>query len=388
MEWGPNSGDAKLEEAMTEILRDVHYALRSLRKAPVFAAVAVLSLALGIGANTAIFSLLNQVILRLLPVKDPQQLAMLNTVGRHYGNNNGANAISHPMFRDFAANNQVFSGMFCRYPYQVSIGYSGQTELATAEFVSGSYFSTLGVGAFLGRTLTDEDDRKQGGPPLAVLSYDYWWSHFGADRNILGRTIVVNAVNLSVIGVAQPGFDGMEPGRAARLFIPIMVELLLRPDPKDLLIDRRSRWVNAYGRLKPGVSRANAKASLQPFMHSMLEMEVQQPAFSHASPSDREEFLKSTIDLLPGSQGRSFMRQQLSAPLWVLMAITGVALLIACANIANLLLARAASRQKRDRCAHGDRRRTRPAGPATHDRKSGAFGDGRRRGNPACVRSG
>ena len=140
MEWGPNSGDAKLEEAMTEILRDVRYALRSLRKAPIFAAVAVLSLALGIGANTAIFSLLNQVVLRLLPVKDPQQLAMLNTVGRHYGNNNGANAISHPMFRDFAANNQVFSGMFCRFPSQVSIGYSGQTELATAEFVTGSYF--------------------------------------------------------------------------------------------------------------------------------------------------------------------------------------------------------------------------------------------------------
>ena len=279
-------------------------------------------------------------------MKEPRQLVLLSMQGRHYGGNWGGNAISYPMYRDFQDHNQVFSDMFCRFPLDTSVTFAGQTELVTAELVSGTYFPALGVGAALGRTFTPEDDRVQGGHPLVILSYDYWKSRFASDRTILGKTVIVNGRNLTVLGVAQAGFDGVELGRTARIFVPVMMQPEMMPFNPEFLKNRRLRWVNAFGRLKPGVTAAKAKVSLQPLMHSMLEMEVREAAFSHASAFDREEFLKCTMDVLPGSQGRSYLRRQLTTPLWVLMSITGVVLLIACANIANLLLARAAGRQK------------------------------------------
>ena len=324
---------------------DLRYAFRSLRKAPVFTCVAVLSLALGIGANTAIFTLLDQILLRLLPVKDAKELTLLNMRGRHYGSNWGGNAISYPMYRDFQDRNQVFSGMFCRFPRQVSLAFEGHTELATAELVSGTYFPVLGVPAALGRTLNENDDRTIGGHPVAVLAFDYWKTRFAGDPQIVGQKIIINGNNFTIVGVSAAGFDGVELGTAAKLFVPMMMQHALMPDNK-FLEDRRTRFVNAFGRLKPGVTEVQAKASLQPIMHAMLEQEVQEAAFSNASEFTRKEFLKCTIDVLPGSQGRSFFRQDLSAPLWVLMAITGTVLLIACANLANLLLARATGRYK------------------------------------------
>src|SRR5207249_4509241 len=266
--------------------------------------------------------------------------------GRHYGNNWGGNAISYPMYRDFQEHNEVFSGMFCRFPTRVSLTFGGQAERVEAELVSGTYFSALGVTTVVGRTFTPEEDRVPNGHPLVMLSYKYWKQRFGGDPLILGKTLTVNKHNLTVIGVAEAGFDGVELGYSPKLFIPVMMQQQMLVVPTDMLKDRRSRWVNAFGRLKPGVTQAQAKASLQPFMHSMLEMEVREAAFSHASAYDREQFLKCWIDVLPGSQGRSYFRQELSTPLWVLMGITGVVLLIACANLANLLLARATGRQK------------------------------------------
>ena len=329
------------------ILRDLKYTFRMLARTPGFTAVAVLTLALGIGANTAIFTLLDQVLLRLLPVKDPQQLVLLTMKGRHYGNNWGGNAISHPMFRDFQDHNEVFSEMFCRFPTSASLSFGRQAERVDVELVSGTYFSALGVVPALGRILTPEDDRVPSGHPFVVLNYNYWKTRFARDPQIVGKTLNLNNYNMTVVGVAQAGFDGVELGRSPKIFIPIMMQAqIIVGNPEDMLKERRNRWVNAFGRLKPGISQQQAKAALQPFMHSMLEMEVQQKEFSRASKYDRDEFLKCWIDVLPGSQGRSYTRRQLTTPLWVLMATTGAVLLIACANLANLMLVRGASRVK------------------------------------------
>ena len=180
-----------------------------------------------------------------------------------------------------------------------------------------------------------------------MLSYNYWKTRFAGDPAIVGKTLTLNNYNMTVVGVAQAGFDGVELGYSPKIFVPIMMQAqMLVGIPQDMLKERRNRWVNTFGRLKPGVSQQQAKAGLQPFMHSMLAQEVQEVAFAHASTYDRQEFLKCWIDILPGSQGRSYTRRQLSTPLWVLMATTGCVLLIACANLANLLLVRASGRNK------------------------------------------
>ena len=329
------------------MLNDLQFALRTLRKSPLFTAVAVFSLALGIGANTAIFTLLDQILLRLLPVKDPKQLVLLSMKGFHYGSNWGMNAISYPMYQDFSENNTVFSGMFCRFPFRVSLGFDGHTERTAAELVSGSYFPALGVGAALGRTFTPDDDRVPDGHPLMVLSYGYWKTRFSGDPGILGKTLVLNGHNFTVIGVAERGFEGVELGYTTQVFIPIMMRAEAIPNSQQAdFKNRRQRWVNAFGRLKPGITPAQAQAALQPFFHGMLEMEVKQAAFNNASAEVRERFLQNIIEVLPGSQGRSYLRRQLRTPLWVLMALTAGVLLIACANVASLLIARATSRQK------------------------------------------
>ena len=326
---------------------DLRFAFRSFKKSPIFTAIAVLSLALGIGANTAIFTLLDQILLRLLPVRDPEQLVLLSMKGFYYGGNWGENSLSFPMYRDFKANNQVFSGMFCRFLYSVSLGYNGQTERVMGELVSGTYFPVLGVGAAIGRTFTEEEDRIPNGHLVAMLSYDYWKTRFAGDPSIVGKTIIVNGHNYGIIGVAQRGFDGIELGYRTQVFLPVMMRALVIPNSDFLdFNNRRQRWLNVFGRLKPGESAEQARASLQPFFHSILEAEVKEAAFTTAPPDVRERFLKNVIDVLPGSQGRSSLRQKVTTPLWVLMALTGGVLLIACANVASLLIARATSRQK------------------------------------------
>ena len=324
---------------------DIRYALRGFRRAPLFTAVACLSLAFGIGANTAVFSLLDQVLLRLLPVKHPEQLVILTQHGSHYGSNTGMNALSYPMYKDFSEHNDVFSGMFCRFPTEVSLGFGNRTERVDAELVSGTYFSVLGVTAALGRTFTPDDDRIPNGHPLLVLSYNYWQNRFASDPGIINKTLTINGHNMTVIGVAQPHFDGVQLGYSSKIFVPVMMKAQITP-LWDALKDRRWRWVNVFGRLKPGVTLRQAQSALQPFMHSMLQMEVQEPAFRNASDFTRQQFVKSSVELLPGSQGQSYLRQQLGTPLWVLMALTGTVLLLACANLANLMLARAAGRER------------------------------------------
>ena len=337
---------------MTHVLSDIRYAWRGLRKAPVFTAVAILSIAVGIGANTAIFTLVDQLLLRLLPVKDPRQLVLVTGEGFQYGNGWGdGNELSYPRYIDLRDNNRVFSSMFCRFSYVLHISFSGQTERIAGELVSGGYFSGLGVNARLGRLIGSQDETAAGADRVAVLTHAYWKSRFAGDPAIVGQTILVSNEPVTVIGVAQEGFDGVNLGRASQVFVPITMAGLVTPlgDKKDaakVLQNRRQRWLNVFGRLRDGVTPEQAQASLQPFYASRLEMEVQEAAFARASAGDKDRFVKGTVAVQPAGFGKSTLRRQLTRPLWILMAIVGMVLLIACANVANLLLARATARQR------------------------------------------
>jgi predicted permease len=331
---------------MGAILQDLLYSVRSLRKSPVFLLVAVLSLALGIGANTAIFSLISQLILQPLPVREPDRLVMLAGRGKHYGGNDGPDKLSYPMYQEIRDKNQVFSGMFCSYPGTVSATFQGRTELIGADFVSGNYFPVLGIGAAIGRVFTASDDLVQGGHPLAVLSHGYRRARFSADPDIVGKEIVVNGRALTIIGVSQAGFDGVEPGRAPQIRIPITMQDDLPRTDFGHLNNNRFRWVEVFGRLKPGLSMQRAQAGLQPLFHQILNREVTEKPFAKASPIVKQGFLRMWMEVMPGSKGRSILRKTYSKPLFALMAIVGLVLLIACSNLANLLIARASSRQK------------------------------------------
>jgi predicted permease len=352
---------------MRHLFPDLRYAFRGLARSPLFTSVALLSIALGIGANTAIFTLVDEVLLRQLPVKDPGQLVLFNGARNHYGNNSGGNMLSFPMYEDFrddfvergtapalprvslkVANGapapKIFSGMFARRAVAMNVGVDGQTERVPGELVSGTYFQVLGVRAALGRLITQDDD-KRGDGPVAVLSYDYWRTRFGADPKVVGQIVTVNNNKLTIIGVSQAGFDGVDIGYVPGIRVPLLMKAQMTPNWDDV-DNRRSRWVNVFGRLKPGVTREQAKAALQPYFHGILEQEVLDAAFSGTTSYTRQEFLKGQVDLFEAAQGRSPIRQQLSQPLWLLLAIVGGVLLIACANVASLLIARATSRQK------------------------------------------
>jgi predicted permease len=353
---------------MRHLARDLRYAVRGLSRSPLFTAVAVLSIALGIGANTAIFTLIDEVLVRMLPVKAPEELVLFNGSRNHYGSNSGGNMLSFPMYEDFRDNfvdrgsapamprvsatlpnpaptPKIFSGAFARRSLAMVVGIDGQSERVPAEIVSGTYFQVLGVGAALGRVITPDDDRERHGGEAAVLSYDYWRTRFAADPNVLGKAIVANNHKLTIVGVSQAGFDGVDIGYVPNLRIPITMKAEMTPNWDDM-DNRRSRWVNVFARLKPGVTREQALATLQPYFHGLLEQEVLDSPFRNTTPYTREQFLKGTMDLLPAAQGRSPIRQQLSQPLRMLLGIVAGVLLIACANVASLLIARAAARQK------------------------------------------
>jgi predicted permease len=353
---------------MSHLLRDLGYAWRGLLRAPLFTLVAVCSIALGIGANTAIFALVDEVVLKLLPVKDPGQLVLFSGAKNHYGNNSGGNMLSFPLYEDFRDNfverggapalprvslpvpnaaptPKIFSGLFARRAVSMNVGFEGTTERVVGELVSGTYFQTLGVSAAIGRVIEPDEDRDRAASLTAVLSYDYWRNRFGRDPSIIGKRITINNYSYTIVGVSQPGFDGVDIGYVPSVRVPVMMKAQVTPNWDDM-DNRRSRWVNVFGRLRPGVTQDQALAVLQPYFHGILEQEVLEPAFNMASPYTRRQFLMGQMSLLPAAQGRSPLRQQLTEPLQLLMGVVAGVLLIACANVASLLIARATAREK------------------------------------------
>ncbi|HYP04644.1 MAG TPA: ABC transporter permease [Bryobacteraceae bacterium] len=331
---------------MTEIRNDLKYAARALFRTPMLTTVAVMSLALGIGANTAIFTLLDQLILRLLPVKDPQQLVMIWSTGPHMGNNRGDRAASYPMYQDYQQKAQAFSHVFARFRTPLSISFEGSTERVDAELVSGNYFQALGVGAAAGRVFNpEEDDRTYKGHPAVVLNHTFWTERFAARRDIVGKKILVNNYPMTIVGVSAPGFSGIDPSEAPHIRIPIQMKPLMTPG-WDAIGDRRSQWIQMFGRLKAGHTPESARASLDPLFRSILNYELTLESMRDLSAFNRGRFLKRQVRLEPAATGYSRTRQQVSTALVVLMCMVGLVLVIACFNVANLLIARAVSRRK------------------------------------------
>ncbi len=331
---------------MPSLVQDLRMALRSLAKAPILTVVGVLSLALGIGANTAIFTLFDQVLLRLLPVKDPRSLVMVATKGSHSGSNRGPNAISYPMYKDYRERNQVFDGILCRRGETVNAGFLGKTERAEAELASGNYFEVLGVGPALGRVLSPEDERAPGAEPVVVLSHDYWRNRFAGDRDILGKALLVNGHPMTIVGVAAPGFYGGEPRIPAGLLRAGHDEeagnaVVGRPGGSPEPVGAGIRA--ALARARPGRPRRPLWARST---NRSSRTKSRSPTSRTSRPYWKEQFLKSHAVVLPGGQGYSNTREELTKPLRVLMILVGLVLLITCANVSNLLVAKATSRRK------------------------------------------
>lgn len=319
---------------MSMLIQNCRYALRIFRRSPGFTAVAVLSLAAGIGVNTAIFSVFNAVLLKNLPVPVPERLVFLRTPNYD---------VSYPWYREFRDRNQVLSGLLAAsWPWKMAMraGESG-AELAAVSFVSGNFFQTLGVATIIGRPIAPSDDQTNANP-VGLLAYGIWQQRFGADRSVVGRIIRINGHPLTIIGVAARGFHGVYTGSPTDLYVPISSVENLRPDFSGWRLPNW-HWLDTLGRLKPGVTVRQAEASLnvlEPQVRAALD--VERAKYWPGSKPDKEP---EPVRLLPGGVGTPWL-QYLSSPLRILLIATGLVLLIACANVANLFLARAASRQR------------------------------------------
>ena len=333
---------------LSDILPDVRLAARGLRHNRLFATVAILSLALGIGANAAIFRLVDQILLRTLPVRAPDELVMLYQEGEHMGNNMGSRMHSYPLYQDIQKKAEPFSDVLCRVVVPASVAVGGQTERVQAELVSGNYFSMLGVKPALGRVLNSrEDDQVYQGHPVVVLSYGYWTTRFARDPNVVGRTIRVNDYPMTIVGVSAATFAGLDPARSPQIRVPVLMKATMMPEwPWLHMDDRRSRWVQVFARLKPGYTVESAKAPVQTLFTQARTYEATLPAAKDWSAYSRQQFLKGKLHVASAAVGYSPLRNDFGKALIVLMSMVGLVLLIACANVANLLIARGFARQK------------------------------------------
>ncbi|MGH9438324.1 MAG: ABC transporter permease, partial [Terriglobia bacterium] len=327
------------------IWQDVRYAVRTLAKSRMFTFVVIASLALGIGANTAIFSLIEAALLKMLPVRNPERLVEFERVNPAIG---AYNYFAYPAFKEFRNHNRVFSGMLAFLPFfqDLDIEVDGKGGVAKGQVVSGDYFSTLGIHAIVGRAIEPRDEKRAN--LVAVISYRYWRKRFALDPAVVGKHVVINNTPFTIIGVTPPGFFGLQPGQSIDVSAPLTTIAYLSPGfaaagtRNDLLTSPSQHWLSIMGRLGPGITKQKASADLQPIFHQTMREALE----GLASDSLRQFYRHEKFRLDSGGKGLAALRQKYSKPLWILMAITGLLLLVTCANVANLMLGRANARQK------------------------------------------
>jgi predicted permease len=332
-------------------MRALKLGLRTLAKAPVITGVAMVSLALGIGANAAIFSLFDQMVLRALPVQEPGRLVNLANPGPKPGSTSCGNAggcdevFSYPMFRDLESQARSgFLGLAAHVPFGANLAYANQTISGQGIMVSGSYFPLLGVRPALGRLLTPEDDQTLGAHYVTVLSHAYWQDRLGADPSVVNKTIVINGETMTIVGVTARGFEGTTLGAEPSVFVPITMRgVMVRGF--DGFDNRRSYWAYLFSRLKPGATIEQASAEINAIYKAIIN-DVEAPLQQGMSDQTMARFRAKEIVLADGRRGQSSLHAEVKTPMVLLLTITGVVLLIACANIANLLLARGAGRSQ------------------------------------------
>ena len=337
---------------MNTLWLDIRYALRQLRKSPGFTITVVLTLALGIGANAAVFTLFDQVLLRMLPVQQPKELVRFQWSGGFSGSmssfgGDSNNYFSYPMYKDLRDHNQVFQGMIAADKTSVGVSWHNQAEDKDAEVVTGNYFQLLGLRPALGRLLTPQDDTAKNANPVAVLSYTYWKSRFAASRDVVGQTVLINGHPFTILGVAPENFDSAIGGYKPGLFIPVSMVEVAMPwmAPRDNLNSHQSVWLTLVARLRPGVSMSQAEASLGPLWHALRVNEF--ALYKSRSEHFRKSFIdESRLKVLGDSTGFSPGRMELKTPLIILMSMAGLLVAMCAINVATLLLLRAAGRAR------------------------------------------
>lgn len=329
-------------------MRNVKLAFRTLLKTPFVSTIAILSLALGIGANAGIYSIFQQVLRRPLPVPHPERLVNLGAPGPKWGSTSCSQAgncdqvFSYLMFRDLQKANTGLSGLAAHVSFGANVAYNDQTRTADGLEVSGSYFPVLQLKPALGRLLGPSDDQQIGGAFVVVLGFDYWQAHMGGDPGVVGKVLKVNGQSMTIVGVAPEGFEGTTLGVIPSIYVPITMRAALENGWKGF--ERRdSYWAYVFGRLKPGATMEQARAALNAAYHPIIT-DVEAPLQKGMNDATLAQFKAKQVTVTDGRRGQSSIPDDAKAPLLILLAITGIVLLIACANIANLLLARAASR--------------------------------------------
>src|SRR5438270_4354083 len=325
--------------AFDRFARDARFAIRMLRKSPAFTAVAVLSLTLGIGANTAIFSVINAVILRSLPVKHPEQL-----VAFHYADfrNSERTSFPYPFYRELRNHNDLFSGILCQTGMNPSLAVNGNAERVTGEMVSADYFDVLGLRPYAGRLFRPDDETAAGANRVVVLSYNFWRRRFAGDLSVIGKAVDLNTTPMTVIGVAPPEFGSLNTGFDPDVRVPVTMQPQMYLS-NSMVNSTGDWWLRVVGRLKPGITSQRAEAALSVRLRRYLEQKD--------SPQPVSEFRKRVIEstrmnLLVAGTGLATKEQRNAKQLWVLMGVVGIVLLSGCLNIANLLLARTAARRR------------------------------------------